>query len=240
MKSTCKQIQETLALEGPQAFREDERAQKHLEECEACFKFLETLGELDASLRVLPAVDAPDTLVKQLLARPELMEKETAKAPLLEKPTHQAIGFNWFRWAAVGAAAVVVLYIVMIPGLYQAQRSPEIADKLESEWRDYKRQNPAPTDERAREIYEDESRFQYARPNELAAAQVRRARRPARGRKIFWRSRRRRGRRSGRCFGWNRGWIPDAPASPEPPKKSADLDRNIGQEEIIAMIGIRI
>ncbi len=233
MKSTCNQIQETLAAEGPQAFREDERAQQHLEECEACFGFLETLVELDASLHALPVVDAPDTLVNQLLARPELTEKEMAKAPLLEMPTHQAIGFNWFRWAAIGAAAVVVLYIVMIPGLYQAQKSPPperaVADRLDS-LPEFRRQIPTPdeqeTSERAREIYEDESKIQYARPNELAAPKLVAPDDIPAEEEFFGVPGGVEGGVPGGVLGGITGGLRDAPASPEPPKKRADLDAN--------------
>ena len=72
MKSICKELQDMLAAEGPQAVRENEGAQRHLEECATCFSFLETLSELNENLRELPVVDAPEALVEKLLARPEL------------------------------------------------------------------------------------------------------------------------------------------------------------------------
>ena len=74
MKSTCKKIQDTLAADGPQALRQDKAAQQHLTECNECFAFLESLSEIENGIQNMPRLDAPDSVVESLLARPELAE----------------------------------------------------------------------------------------------------------------------------------------------------------------------
>ena len=63
MKPNCRKIQETLAAEGPQVLRQDEAAQQHLAECEACFHVLESLNEIEKDFQSLSQFDAPDHVV---------------------------------------------------------------------------------------------------------------------------------------------------------------------------------
>src|SRR5262249_52069603 len=71
MKGICRGVRQRLADEGPQALREDPAAQRHLEECSECFDVLEALARLDDALGAMSPVDAPDVVVKDLLARVE-------------------------------------------------------------------------------------------------------------------------------------------------------------------------
>ncbi len=135
MKSICKELQDLLAAEGPQAVRENEGAQQHLEECAECFSFLETLSELNEQLREMPAVDAPDDVVEKLLARPELHgNAEVSVTPTGPDRTHF---FGQFRWAGVAAAAVVtgvavaVVLSLLTRGQSSFSREPEIADMVQ-------------------------------------------------------------------------------------------------------------
>ncbi len=72
MTSRCQRLQDTLAEQGPAAFRSDEAARRHLEDCADCFAMLESLAALDAGFDAMPAIDASDELVEALLARDEL------------------------------------------------------------------------------------------------------------------------------------------------------------------------
>ena len=132
MKSICKELQDLLASEGPQAIRENEEAQQHLGECGECFAFLETLSELNDSLREMPAVDAPNDVVEKLLARPELRESgDLSVTPTKPERAHSP---SRFRWVGVAAAAVVagVAMASMLSLLTREQasysREPQIAD----------------------------------------------------------------------------------------------------------------
>lgn len=80
MKRICRKVQHTLAEQGPEALRSDDRAQRHLEECADCFEMLENVAGVDDVLGKLPDLDAPNELVERLLARPEL------KAPAAVAP----------------------------------------------------------------------------------------------------------------------------------------------------------
>jgi hypothetical protein len=130
MKSICKELQDVLAAEGPQAVRENEGAQRHLEECAKCFSFLETLSELNENLREMPVVDAPDVLVEKLLARPEL--NGNAEVDATPARRDRLYSFGRIRWAGVAAAAVVtgVAVAVLLNSLTQSsfKREPAIAD----------------------------------------------------------------------------------------------------------------
>ena len=68
MNTICRRIQDTLAVEGAQALREDDVAQRHLADCADCFAALESLNELYVTLEALPQIDAPDDAVDRLLA----------------------------------------------------------------------------------------------------------------------------------------------------------------------------
>ena len=131
MKSICKELQDMLAAEGPQAVRENEGAQRHLEECATCFSFLETLSELNENLRELPVVDAPEALVEKLLARPEL--SGNAEVDVTPAQRGRFYSFGRLRWAVAAAAVVVAgLTFLITPSLYRARpsfyRDPEIAE----------------------------------------------------------------------------------------------------------------
>ncbi len=72
MKATCRKIRLTLVSQGPVAFRDDEAGRRHLVDCKACFAFAEAIVHLDKGLSVIPPIDAPDSLVEDLLRSPEL------------------------------------------------------------------------------------------------------------------------------------------------------------------------
>ncbi len=92
MKKTCRRLQDTLAELGAAALREDELAQRHLEECDDCFAVLEAMAEVDAAFDHLPSLDAADELVDSLLRRVE------AGDGAAETPA--AAGPRWRSWAA--------------------------------------------------------------------------------------------------------------------------------------------
>ncbi len=79
----CHRLQHTLADDGPAALRDDEAAQRHLEECDECFRMLEALSALDAGFEAMPRMDAPDDLVESLL-------EGLPPAPLEEHPRGEA------------------------------------------------------------------------------------------------------------------------------------------------------
>jgi protein TonB len=111
MNPTCKKLQETMAAEGPEVLQTDDAAQRHLEECEACFSFLGTLQELNASLLEMPTVDAPDHVVEELLARPEL---ESPVETRVQTPTKPGIKIDWIRWTVWGSAAAFALLFITL------------------------------------------------------------------------------------------------------------------------------
>ena len=120
MNPTCKKLQEMLAAEGPEVLRKDDLAQHHIETCEDCFSFLEGLHALNADLRDMPMVDAPDTLVEKLLARPELQTPTGTRTVVPEKPR---VRFDWGRlivWGSTAAFAILVV-AVSIPSLHRAR-----------------------------------------------------------------------------------------------------------------------
>ena len=123
MKSICKELQDLLAAEGPQAVRENEGAQRHLEECAECFSFLETLSELNENLREMPVVDAPGDLVEKLLARPEL--SGNADVNVTPARHDRFYSFGRPRWFGAAAAVVVtgVAVAVMLSFLSRGQSS---------------------------------------------------------------------------------------------------------------------
>ena len=72
MKQICRELQGRLAVDGPAVLREDREGQQHVADCPSCFAFLETISQLQQGLNSLASVDAPDSVVETLLARPEL------------------------------------------------------------------------------------------------------------------------------------------------------------------------
>ncbi len=135
MKSICKELQDMLAAEGPQAVRENEGAQQHLKECTECFSFLETLSELNDSLREMPVVDAPSDVVEKLLARPELRESgDVSVTPTRPERAHSS---GRVRWAGVAAAAVVAgvamasMMSLLTRGRSSYSREPEVANMVQ-------------------------------------------------------------------------------------------------------------
>lgn len=141
MNRTCRKIQRTLAEGGPRALAEDRRAQDHLVDCEACYRFLEALSELDAALVELPCRDAPDAAVEALLARAETEAAAPGTAagraagegapqppPL---PGRRKPAPAWLRrlaapkplgWAA--AAALLLALLVLSPALLTRRPAP--------------------------------------------------------------------------------------------------------------------
>ena len=121
MTTTCRRIQDTLAIEGAQALKNDETAQRHVADCEDCFTVLERLNELDETFGTLPPLDVADDVVERL------MQRRRSEAPRASAPGVGAFpGWfrGWFRWEArpilrwalpATGAAVVVLAVVMIP-----------------------------------------------------------------------------------------------------------------------------
>ena len=81
MKPICRELQERLASEGAQALRADAAAQRHLEECTECFQVLEGLARLDEALSAMPALDASERVVNELLARVEAEAARPAGEP---------------------------------------------------------------------------------------------------------------------------------------------------------------
>jgi len=126
MKRTCRKIQETLAAEG---LRGDRGAQEHVSECSSCFDFLESISQLDEGLKNLPAFDAPDIAVEQLLARAEISRDAQAALP---ETTVGRGGSSWwdrareiatrpipvkpFAWSTVAMFVVAVTAFLLIEG----------------------------------------------------------------------------------------------------------------------------
>ena len=131
MRRTCRRLQRTLAEHGPAALRGDEAAQRHLEDCDACFAALESLAELDAAFEALPAVDAPDEVVARLLARDELAATAEAspipqRAPwrqTLDDALRQLFGPGQMRLKA--SVALALLAILSVPFFLALQRTSD-------------------------------------------------------------------------------------------------------------------
>src|SRR5262249_11635018 len=87
-----------------QAVREAPAAQRHLEECSECFDVLEALARLDDALGAMSPVDAPDVVVKDLLAR---VEAERS-APRPEPAGRRALSPSVVRWTLASVASVLV------------------------------------------------------------------------------------------------------------------------------------
>lgn len=102
MSARCLALQDLLAEAGPTALQADVEAQRHLERCEACFAFLESLAEVDGALRALPLPDAPDALVERLLAR--VRATDAAAGAIADEPSAPPRGVG-VRLAHPAAAA---------------------------------------------------------------------------------------------------------------------------------------
>ncbi len=103
MKQLCRRVQQTLGELGPPALQDDQAAQLHLEGCDECFGVLESMVRLDEAFDVMPALDASDELVEQLLARDELQIPVTQTtlpaAPSSSQPSTSPI--SPMSWGAV-------------------------------------------------------------------------------------------------------------------------------------------
>ena len=117
----CKRIQDRLAANGPGALREDLQAQEHLVECEACYRFLENLDQVEQGLASLPPLDAPDEVVAQLLERDELLEPVTTaprrkpwyRSPLFADKRKRSVRFLvWGGGGLVSASLLMALVMV--------------------------------------------------------------------------------------------------------------------------------
>ena len=139
MSTTCRRIQDTLAIEGAQALRDDETAQQHVANCEDCFAVLERLNELDETFGTLPTLDASDEVVEQLMAR------RRSTAPGVSGASGPAgSGLGWLRWEARPAlrwalpatgAAVAVVAVLVLPRQSLVPDSPasvEVQTELEA------------------------------------------------------------------------------------------------------------
>jgi len=121
MKRICEELQARLAGEGAQALRGDETAQAHLEECEDCYSVLGALARLDETLEAMPALDAPESAVRGLMAR--LAEEDAARTrqrDVRKRPTPMV---RPLFVGLVAAAASVVLFAVVTPSLMRARVS---------------------------------------------------------------------------------------------------------------------
>src|SRR5262245_9509576 len=116
MKGICRGVRQRLADEGPQVLREDAAAQRHLEECEECFGVLEGLARLDDALRTMPPVDAPDAVVRDLLARVEAEGTAAEAKPAAERLVLAPVA----RWALASVATVVVA-VSLVPRLHRSR-----------------------------------------------------------------------------------------------------------------------
>ncbi len=146
MKRVCRKIRSTLAAGGPAALRGDDQAQDHLAECDGCFEFLEALVKLENAFSEMPALDAPDDVVNQLLERPELAQPvdhpidkpaETATTRLrrfIETGTSflGTIRSARIRWGLAAMPAVVLIGLVSIFILKNAVRDMPLGADLET------------------------------------------------------------------------------------------------------------
>jgi TonB family protein len=109
MKPICSELQERLAEEGAQALRSDAAAQRHLEECPDCFRVLEQLARLDTAFAAMPAHDAADRVVAEVLGRvkADAVPPRAEATPLPFAPT--PTGARAWVWALGSAASLVVV-----------------------------------------------------------------------------------------------------------------------------------
>jgi TonB family protein len=129
MKPICRELQERLAGEGAVALRDDAAAQRHLEECPACFQVLESLARLDEALREMPTVDAPEPVLDALLARARVETSPPASAAAggaRFAAVRSAVGRWMLRrrlWWGLATAGSAVL-IVTVSQTRRADRPP--------------------------------------------------------------------------------------------------------------------
>jgi Ca-activated chloride channel family protein len=129
MKRICDDLQTRLAGDGPQGLREDVEAQRHLESCEECFALMEALATLDRGLGAMPALDASEQAVRELLARvgsdqraDSSDDRPTPLAGLVESVRAFFRAPRPLGWSAVGVAAVVAVFgLWMTPLLIRAR-----------------------------------------------------------------------------------------------------------------------
>ena len=101
MKKRCDEIQELLAAEGAEVLSFNPAAREHLAECPECFRFLESLQELDSTLAQLPDYDARDEIVEWITERVSKLGPPTKQKPTrggfplwqtLRLPSNRALG----------------------------------------------------------------------------------------------------------------------------------------------------
>ena len=80
MTKPCSRIQDTLAEHGPTAFQNKPADQAHLAECDACFAFMEALGQLDGELAGFPKDEPSDALIQQTLLAVSASQTSAASA----------------------------------------------------------------------------------------------------------------------------------------------------------------
>jgi len=117
MKRHCQKIQEQLADGGAGLLDENEEIRDHVSGCADCSAFFEALQEVDAGLRTMPPVDAPDEAVGAALTA---AREERAPEPAPPKPVRS----RWFKpgllWAGlrqglhVAAPAVAACILLLI------------------------------------------------------------------------------------------------------------------------------
>ncbi len=126
MKPICSELKERLAAEGAQALRSDAVARKHLEECADCYRVLEQLARLDAALAAMPAHDATDRVVADLIGRVRADSAPARGVPAEPFAPPRATGRPWL-WALATAASVVFAFVMVTPSLMRARIAPRPA-----------------------------------------------------------------------------------------------------------------
>ena len=142
MKPICRDLQERLAGEGAQALRADAAAQRHLEECAECFRALEGLARLDEALAAMPALDAPERVVDELLARVGSEATEATSEP--PKRVLPSIP-RPVLWGVATAAAVLVAVSVLTPSFMRARAPGRYRSTAEFGTADRIQATPPPT-----------------------------------------------------------------------------------------------
>jgi len=104
MKNICNQIQQQLADSGSQLLKQHNTLRKHINTCDECSRYLESLKVIEDEINNLPEYDASDALVNKTL---ELIQnqKKSIKNPKNKTPTR-------VKWASGFASIAVVLAAV--------------------------------------------------------------------------------------------------------------------------------
>ncbi len=110
MNTDCRRLKHTLVTDGPQALRQDDLAQDHLAACPTCFAMLEATIELDRQLARLRRIDAPQSVVDQVL--------EQAAAAAEEPPGSPAVR----RWPSIAVGSAVAASLLLVMAVWWLER----------------------------------------------------------------------------------------------------------------------